>query len=63
MAHRWVQVQQGAEGIHNYGKRKCLNCGAEQTKDATHLWGRVTGYRWLPLAGRCKSKGKDHESV
>jgi hypothetical protein len=53
MAHDWQHVQQGIEGIGNYGIRHCSRCGAMQLKDADHLWMRVTGYRWEPLVGRC----------
>jgi hypothetical protein len=34
--------------------RRCAHCGAVQTKESQHSWGRVVGYRWFPLAGRCK---------
>lgn len=54
MKHEWEHVYQGPEGLGNYGKRRCARCGAEQTKYSQHVWGRVTGYRWEPLVGRCK---------
>jgi hypothetical protein len=54
--HAWEDVKQGIEGISNYGKRRCSNCGAEQIKYDTQDWGRITGYRWEPLVGRCKGK-------
>lgn len=54
MAHEWKDVHQGVEGVFNYGKRKCINCGAEQTKESKHEWGRVKGYHWTPKVGRCK---------
>ena len=34
--------------------RQCRNCGAIQEQITEHAWMRVTGRRWLPLAGRCK---------
>jgi len=34
--------------------RRCTNCGAEQERLTETRWMRVTGYRWLPLVGRCK---------
>lgn len=64
MAHKWEFVHQGQEGLGNYGKRRCVRCGAEQTKHAEHLWMRVTGYRWEPLVGRCpadKNQRRRHE--
>jgi hypothetical protein len=33
--------------------RQCQNCGAVQKRLTEHAWMRVTGYRWLPLVGRC----------
>lgn len=57
-AHKWVRVSQGQEGLWNYGKRRCENCGAEQTKESFHRWMRVAGYRWEPLVGRCKPNKK-----
>ena len=52
--HEWEDVSQGVEGISNYGKRRCLLCGAVQTKECEQAWMRVVSYRWVPLAGRCK---------
>ena len=54
MKHNWEDVEQGLAGMWNHGKRRCRNCGAEQIKQAEISWMKVTGYRWLPLVGRCK---------
>lgn len=54
--HQWSPVPQGIEGLSNRGKRKCELGGAVQTKEGGHSWMKVVGYRWLPLAGRCKGK-------
>ena len=54
MAHEWEDVSQGIEGLSNYGKRRCKRCGVEQTKEAEQVWMRIVGYKWFPLAGRCK---------
>jgi len=59
--HAWLDVRQGPEGMFNYGKRKCKNCNKEQTKHADHSWGRVTGYSWSPLVGRCNPKKEVEE--
>lgn len=37
-----------------YGSRKCKNCGKVQHKYSEQNWGRIIGYKWLPLIGRCK---------
>lgn len=57
MKHDWEDIMselpiQTQLAIH--GARRCRNCGAEQEKWAEYLWMRVVGYRWEPLAGRCK---------
>lgn len=36
--------------------RTCKHCGWRQERAITTSWGRITGYQWLPLAGRCKGK-------
>jgi hypothetical protein len=35
-------------------RRICRNCGATQDRCQQQEWGRITGYRWYPPAGRCK---------
>lgn len=61
-AHDWDysrKDQSIAEQMRGCGYRKCRNCGKEQWKEAQYSWMRVTGYKWLPLAGRCKGKQED----
>lgn len=48
MKHRWQRIEQGPEGMMNYGKRQCVKCGLIQEKSSIHVWGRVTGYEWWP---------------
>ncbi len=57
MRHKWKNVH-GSEprDIGTHGRRICESCGVEQEKFAQQVWGRVTGYRWEPLVGRCKGK-------
>ena len=57
MRHDWEDVHSElpiTEGIFCRGYRRCKNCGKEQKREQTQNWGRVTGYQWWPLAGRCK---------
>jgi hypothetical protein len=58
MKHDWENTNSKDKfgDMNNYGRRRCRNCQVEQTKNAQHLWMRVTGYRWEPLAGRCKGQ-------
>jgi len=56
MKHNWEPVTQTATTFLSGPQRKCTNCGAEQTRESKHIWMRVVGYRWCPLAGRCKPK-------
>ena len=55
MAHKWEDVNQGVEGLGNYGKRRCKKCGAVQTKQSKTEWMRVVGYYWHPKVGRCNA--------
>lgn len=66
MAHEWIDLKSTENlltDMMNYGRRRCAKCGVEQVKHAEHLWMRVTGYRWVPLAGRCPmdKKGVDND--
>ena len=54
MKHDWVDYSEGVKDISYYGRRRCLNCGKIQSKESEQHWMRVVGYRWYPLAGRCK---------
>lgn len=58
MRHDFEPVNQGIEGIWNYGKRRCKNCKKTQTKQSEQEWMKVTGYKWYPLIGRCKGEKK-----
>ena len=57
-AHQWAEYippEWGtAQKLTHDPKRKCSACGIIQTKHTHTAWMRVTGYQWLPLAGRCK---------
>lgn len=55
MKHDWLDVSD-ENGILGPRKRRCKNCGSEQERISHHAWMRVTGYQWLPLAGRCEQK-------
>ena len=41
-------------GCHDL--RECTNCGAVQVLEVQTSYGRVDGYRWYPLVGRCKGE-------
>jgi len=56
MKHDFEIVDQGPSGLMNFGKRRCKNCGKTQTKHQEQSWGRVTGYNWSPLIGKCPGK-------
>jgi hypothetical protein len=58
MAHEWDSSDYGRRpsDLLTHGRRVCVRCGVEQTRHAEQSWGRVTGYRWWPLAGRCKRR-------
>jgi hypothetical protein len=56
MRHDWQDIPSTVSDPHWYGKRKCRNCGAVQTREDEQNWGRIIGYRWRPLVGRCKPK-------
>jgi len=34
--------------------RYCLNCETQQQWTSRQEWGRVVGYSWHPLVGKCK---------
>jgi hypothetical protein len=60
MAHKWEAHRppnkSNAELFMSEPYRRCSNCGKVQQRYTETLWMRVTGYKWLPLAGRCKPK-------
>lgn len=58
MKHEWEHPAILISKFGVNGFRRCLNCGIEQQKDDVQSWGRIVGYRWWPLAGRCKGKKK-----
>lgn len=63
MKHQWEHVRGKGkfDDMGNYGRRRCKLCHKEQTKQSQQEWGRVVGYHWYPLVGRCK--GKPDEST
>lgn len=61
MKHEWEHFT--PESLYdqmNCGNRRCKNCGAIQKKEAQYSWMRVTGYRWLPLVGKCLGKQSEN---
>lgn len=61
MKHQWIEYPGTGtqEHVCKHGwepMRQCEHCGAIQQREVQTLWMRVTGYRWMPLAGRCKGK-------
>lgn len=64
MKHDWEPIPDTLEKTCQHGwdpMRKCKNCGIVQQRYPETAWMRVTGYRWLPLAGRCKGKIIKHK--
>jgi hypothetical protein len=53
MRHDWQPVKEGVSFIK---RRRCSHCGKTQTHEVQQQWGRVTGYKWWPLVGRCGGK-------
>jgi hypothetical protein len=59
MKHEWEQI---GGRIHKLGDfrfktvRRCVLCGALQTRESLSEWMRVVGYTWYPLVGKCKGK-------
>ena len=58
MKHDWEPISSPNKygDWSNFGRRRCKNCELEQTKQAQYFRMRVTGYRWLPLVGRCNGR-------
>lgn len=57
MKHKWLDHDYGdARDLWHYGRRRCTGCGSIQQKEDRQSWGRVIGYQWWPLAGRCTGK-------
>jgi len=59
--HDWERLPATLEVVRQHGwgpHRQCKLCGAFQTRVQETAWGRVTGYRWWPLVGRCPGKKK-----
>jgi hypothetical protein len=61
MKHDWEEISLATPenkwaDMNHYGARRCRNCDVTQRKMAQHSWMKVTGYRWEPLAGRCKGQ-------
>lgn len=65
MKHDWDYSDYGKQPtdmqIHN--RRICRNCGKEQKKFSNQVWGRVVGYAWEPLVGRCKNEIKTQKTL
>lgn len=64
MPHAWKPyadpAKTDAERFMREPQRRCPHCGAIQTRQTSYAWGRVTGYLWRPLAGRCKPQAQDN---
>lgn len=52
MAHEWERYGEDRERPFQR-LRRCLKCGATQEWCDEQRWGRVIGYKWWPLVGRC----------
>ena len=55
MAHEWhpYEPEDKLKAIASTQHRICYICDKRQSLQAKQSWGRVVGYQWLPLAGRC----------
>ena len=55
MKHNWQEFidPENPHRAISGPQRCCKHCVAIQIKETQYLWGRVVGYRWLPLVGRC----------
>ncbi len=51
MAHEWEDHP--PKQLMSARRRQCVHCKKVQVRYAETWWGRVSGYRWLPNAGRC----------
>lgn len=58
MAHIWEphSFHYPPGSLFTVNGRRCKNCEKTQSRESQYLWMRVVGYRWEPLAGRCKKK-------
>lgn len=64
MKHDWEMVPDTMEKTLKHGwepRRRCKNCGKEQSKISKTNWGRVVQYYWEPLVGRCKPEKENGE--
>ena len=64
MKHNWEEFQPKdiTKCMSSNHHRRCLNCGKEQSKESNQLWGRVVGYSWQPLAGKCKATKENNNA-
>ncbi len=60
MAHAWREYRYPVliDNMLKKPRRKCDRCKAVQTRTTQTAWMRVTGYRWMPLVGRCPKDTK-----
>lgn len=63
VAHKWEDHyhppgMSNAELFMNAPFRRCVHCGKVQQRYTETAWMRVTGYRWVPLAGQCTVRGR-----
>lgn len=62
MRHEWERHPDSCTTRRPFQEiRVCKNCKNEQKRFQQQSWGRVTGYAWYPLIGRCQGKGKKNE--
>jgi hypothetical protein len=52
MKHEWIAYGGTPSLPGTY--RRCKRCRAIQQLNDVQNWGRIVGYRWYPLAGRCR---------
>jgi hypothetical protein len=56
--HEWFDPRSPRDpGRLSVEHRRCRNCAREQTLVVKTAWMRIVSRRWLPLVGRCRSKG------
>lgn len=54
-AHQWERHPDSETIRRPFERiRECTLCGAEQTWESDHEWGRVVRRYWYPPVGKCK---------
>ena len=63
MKHNWIQLDCNIPERWFKTLRQCTHCGKVHERHTEHVWMRVTGYKWLPLIGRCKGAWEPNEEA